>query len=86
MKRAVEDLVQKALELDEDDRAEVAARLLSSIETEEDAEVRRPRRAPTPPPQTKRFETKVFDLGPCQLEDLDDIARALAITEGEAFR
>lgn len=82
MKPIIEDLVRKALELDERDRAEVASRLLTSLETEEDVEVREPRRAP----RTARFETKVFDLGTCQLDDLDDIARALAITEGEAFK
>lgn len=85
MKPRVEDLVRKALELDERDRAEVAARLLESLEDEEDAGAeRRSRTAPSRP--SGRFETKVFDLGPCRLENLDDIAKALAFAEGEAFK
>ena len=36
MKNEVEDLVQKALELNEHDRAEVAARLLDSLEEEDE--------------------------------------------------
>ena len=39
MKSEVEELVRKALELTEQDRAEVAARLLDSLEEDEDAEV-----------------------------------------------
>lgn len=74
MKPDVERLVRKALQLDEKDRAEVAARLLGNVD-EEDTEHRSPAR--------QRFETKVFDLGPCHLEDLDDVSRALAIAEGE---
>ncbi len=35
------------------------------------------------PRQSKRFETRVFDLGPCRLEDLDDVAKSLAFAEGE---
>ena len=57
MKPTVEELVRKALELDEQERA---ARQL--------------------------FETKVFDLGPCQVESLDDITEVLAFAEGEAFK
>jgi len=81
MKPTVEDLVRKALELDQRDRAEVAARLLESLEDEEDAAAGRSRTAPSRP--SGRFETKVFDLGPCRLENLDDIARALAFAEAE---
>jgi hypothetical protein len=81
MKPDVERLVRKALQLDEKDRAEVAARLLGNVD-EEDSEHRSPARQRP----RQRFETKVFDLGPCHLEDLDDISRALAIAEGEAFK
>lgn len=80
MKPTVEDVVRKALELDERGRAEVVDRLRRSIEDEEDAEVGA--RSLTPTPQ--RFETKSFDLGPCRLENLDDISQALAFAEGEA--
>jgi hypothetical protein len=38
------------------------------------------------PRELKRFETKIFDLGPCLLEDLDDVAEVLAIVEGEGFK
>jgi hypothetical protein len=81
MRPEVEKLVRKALQLDERDRAEVAARLLHSSDEEETEH-----RAPIPPRPRKPFETKVFDLGPCRLDDLDDISRALAIAEGEAFK
>lgn len=58
-------------------------RLRRSIEDEEDAEVGA--RSLSPEPQrSERFETKVFDLGPCRLENLDDIAKALTFAEGEA--
>ncbi len=85
MKPTVEDVVRRALELDERGRAEVVDRLRRSIEDEEDAEAEA--RPLTPEPQrSERFETKVFDLGPCRLENLDDIAKALAFVEGEAFK
>jgi putative addiction module component (TIGR02574 family) len=38
MKTAVEEVVRRALQLDEQDRAEVAARLLDSLEQVEDVE------------------------------------------------
>lgn len=81
MKPEVEKLVRKALQLDERDRAEVAARILGDSDEEETEG-----RSPTRHRPRQRFETKVFDLGPCQLEDLDDISRALAVAEGEAFK
>lgn len=84
MKPQVEELVRKALELDGRDRAEVVDRLRRSLEDEDTEPV--PRSKAPAPHQPKRFETKVFDLGPCQLENLDDVARALAIAEGEAFK
>jgi len=85
MKPTVEDVVRKALELDERGRAEVVDRLLRRFDDEEDAEAGA--RSLTPEPQrSERFETKVFDLGPCRLENLDDIAKALAFAEGEAFK
>ena len=34
----------------------------------------------------ERFETRTFDLGPCLLENLDDISLVLAIAEGEDYR
>jgi len=81
MKRQVEELVRKALELDNRDRAEVVDRLRRSLPEEDTETVARSKTST--PQQPKRFETKVFDLGPCQLENLDDIARALAIVEGD---
>ena len=85
MKPTVEDVVRKALELDERGRTEVVDRLRRSIEDEDDAQVGS--RSLTPAPRrAERFETKVFDLGPCRLENLDDIAKALAFAEGEAFK
>jgi len=85
MKPTVEDLVRKALELDQRDRAEVAARLLESLEDEDDAAAGGRSRSKSSR-KSGRFETKVFDLGPCRLENLDDIAKALAFAEGEAFK
>jgi putative addiction module component (TIGR02574 family) len=38
MKAAVEEVIQKALDLDEEDRAEVASRLLESLEQEDVAD------------------------------------------------
>jgi hypothetical protein len=84
MKPAVEAIVRKALELNERDRAEVADRLRRSLE-DENAEADERSRIPAPR-EPRRFETKVFDLGPCRLENLDDIAKALALAEGEAFK
>jgi hypothetical protein len=85
MKPTVEDVVRKALELDERGRAEVVNRLLRSSDDEEEAEAGA--RPLTPTPQgSERFETKTFDLGPCRLENLDDIVKALAFAEGEAFK
>lgn len=46
----------------------------------------RPRSQTNRPRELKRFETKVFDLGPCLLKDLDDVDKALAIAEGEGFK
>lgn len=40
----------------------------------------------SPPLAGKRLEPKVFDLGHCLLQDLDDISRVLSIVEGEAFK
>ena len=85
MKPEIEELLRKALELNERDRAEVAARLVGSAEEDEDLEASRRPRSQNPR-ELKRFETKVFDLGPCRLEDLDDVAKVLAIAEGEAFK
>jgi len=39
-----------------------------------------------PPPRRARFETQTVSLGKCRLGNLDDVAEALAIAEGEAFR
>jgi hypothetical protein len=39
------------------------------------------------PKQTaRRFETRSVDLGPCLLGNLDDVAGALALAEGDNFR
>jgi len=78
MSPKVEELVRKALELNERDRAEVAARLVGNVEEDEDLSARsKPR--PQSPRELKRFETRVFDLGPCLIEDLDDVAKVLAV-------
>jgi len=34
----------------------------------------------------RRFETGTVNLGDCLLGDIDDVAEALAVAEGEAFR
>jgi len=34
----------------------------------------------------QRFETKSVDLGGCLVGNVDDVAEALAVAEGEAFR
>jgi hypothetical protein len=85
MKPEIEELVRKALELNQRDRAEVAARLAGTVEEDEDLDASGRSRSQNPR-ELKRFETKVFDLGPCRLEDLDEIAKVLAISEGEAFK
>ncbi|MFY9822056.1 MAG: hypothetical protein WAM82_11790 [Thermoanaerobaculia bacterium] len=85
MKPEIEELVRKALQLDERERAEVAARLVGGLEDEEDQDASRRYRS-LDPQGLKRFETQVFDLGPCLVQDLDDVAKVLAIVEGEAFR
>jgi hypothetical protein len=86
MKPTVDELVRKALELDKRERAEVAARLLGSLDDEEDADEGHRSRVPSHSRKSARFETRVFDLGPCRLEGLDDIARALTLAEGEGFK
>ncbi len=40
----------------------------------------------SPPLELKSFQTKVLDLGPCLLEDLDNIAKVLAIFEREGIK
>lgn len=40
--------------------------------------------APAPP--RKPFRTRSVSLGPCLLGNLDDVAEALAVAEGEAFK
>jgi hypothetical protein len=37
-------------------------------------------------PQTARRHTNPVSLGRCLIGDLDDVAEALAVAEGEAFR
>lgn len=60
MKPDIEELVRKALALDERDRVEVAARLLGSVEEEEDSETTGSSRSQKPSrPQPKRFETRI---------------------------
>jgi hypothetical protein len=39
-----------------------------------------------PAPRRKRFETQAASLGKCLLGNLDDVAEALAVAEGETFR
>lgn len=39
-----------------------------------------------PPPRRKPYRTASVDLGRCRLQNLDDIAEALAVAEGESFR
>jgi hypothetical protein len=38
------------------------------------------------PPPTTTFRTRTADLGHCRLNRIDDVAEALALAEGEAFR
>lgn len=38
------------------------------------------------PPKRGRFQTAAVDLGRCYLPNLDNIAEALAVAEGEGFR
>lgn len=39
-----------------------------------------------PAPESQRRRTEVVSLGRCLIGDLDNVAEALAIAEGEAFR
>jgi hypothetical protein len=39
-----------------------------------------------PPPRRPAYRTKSVSLGRCLLGNLDDVAEALAIAEGESFR
>ena len=39
---------------------------------------------PSGPPS--RFETRTVDLGGCRLNQLDDVADALALAEGDGFK
>jgi hypothetical protein len=39
-----------------------------------------------PTPETARRRTEAVSLGRCLIGDLDDVAEALAVAEGEAFR
>lgn len=39
-----------------------------------------------PPHRRKRFRTKPLSLGKCLVPSLDNIARVLAIAEGETFK
>jgi hypothetical protein len=34
----------------------------------------------------RKFETRSSNLGPCLIGNVDDVAEALAVAEGEAFR
>ncbi len=40
--------------------------------------------APSAP--RRRFETRSANLGPCLIGNIDDVAEALAVAEGESFR
>jgi predicted transcriptional regulator len=40
----------------------------------------------TPAVRRRPFETKSVDLGECLVGNVDDVAEALAVAEGEAFR
>jgi hypothetical protein len=39
-----------------------------------------------PVARRRRFETQSVDLGECLIGNVDDVAEALAVAEGEAFR
>jgi hypothetical protein len=39
-----------------------------------------------PAVRRRRFETKSVDLGECLIGNIDDVAEALAVAEGEDFR
>jgi hypothetical protein len=40
----------------------------------------------SPAPSRKRYRTPSADLGSCLLGNIDDVAEALAVAEGESFR
>lgn len=40
----------------------------------------------SPPARRKAYRTPGVDLGRCLIGDLDDVAEALAVAEGESFR
>lgn len=40
----------------------------------------------SPPPETKPFRTRSVSLGRCLVGTIDDLAEALAVGEGDAFR
>lgn len=40
----------------------------------------------SPPPERPAFETASVDLGRCRIQNVDNVAEALAIADGEAFR
>jgi hypothetical protein len=44
------------------------------------------RQVSAPPKKRKRFQTASADLGPCLLDNVDNIAEALAEAEGELFK
>jgi hypothetical protein len=39
-----------------------------------------------PAPRRRPYRTRSVSLGPCLLGNLDDVAEALAVAEGEAFK
>jgi len=43
-------------------------------------------RMASPAGPRRRFETKSVNLGECLIGNVDDVAEALAVAEGEAFR
>lgn len=40
----------------------------------------------SPPPRRKAYRTPAVNLGRCLIGNLDDVAEALAVAEGESFR
>lgn len=44
------------------------------------------KRMEAPRPRPARFKTRVVDLGPCLLANVDNVAETLAVAESESFR
>ncbi len=81
--------MRTTLSLDDDVAALIerarSRRDLSLKEVVNEALRRGLRQMETPEPQGVRYVTHSVDLGSCLVHDLDDVAEALAVAEGESF-